>query len=107
MNSLAEKVAIVTGASSGIGRSTAKLFANEGAKLVVAARRKTELNSLVEEIASEGGQAIALSGDVKDENFSRDLVSLAKEEFGGVDVAFNNAGIIGEGGPISSISLMQ
>ena len=107
MNSLSEKVAIITGASSGIGRSTAKLFAKEGAKLVVAARRSSELNTLVKEITNEGGQAIAMSGDVKDEAFSRGLVDLAKTEFGGVDIAFNNAGIIGEGGSISSVSLEQ
>lgn len=107
MNSLSKKIAIVTGASSGIGRATAKLFAKEGATLVVAARRGAELNILVKEVVSEGGKAIAMPGDVKDEDFARGLVDLAKTEFGGVDIAFNNAGIIGEGGPISSVSLEQ
>ena len=69
MNSLSDKVAIVTGASSGIGYATAKLFANEGAKLGVAARRQPELARLVEEIIDEGGQAVALAGNVKDERF--------------------------------------
>jgi len=107
MNSLSEKVAIVTGASSGIGYATAKLFAREGAKLVVAARRQPELNLLVEEITEEGGQAIALPGDVTDESFSRNLVNLAIQTFGGLDIAFNNAGTLGEGGSISSVSLDQ
>lgn len=96
MSALSNKVAIVTGASSGIGCATAKLFAQEGAKLVVAARRLPELDALVEEITQAGGHAVALAGDVKDEEFAKALVELAIRRFGGLDVAFNNAGIIGE-----------
>lgn len=96
MSALSNKVAIVTGASSGIGYATAKLFSQEGARLVVAARRQPELDALVEEITQAGGQAVALAGDVKDEGFSKALVELAIRHFGGLDVAFNNAGIIGE-----------
>jgi len=92
MNSLSEKIAIVTGASSGIGYATSKLFAKEGAKVVVAARRQEELNLLVEEITQEGGYAIALAGDVQDESYAKELVNLAVRHFGGLDVAFNNAG---------------
>ena len=58
MTALSNKVAIVTGASSGIGYATSKLFAREGAKVVVAARRKPQLDALVEEITQAGGQAI-------------------------------------------------
>ncbi len=96
MNDLTSKVAIVTGASSGIGRASALLFAKAGAKLVVAARRKDELANLVEEIQASGGEAVALPGDVREESYARDLVDLAVSEFGGLDIGFNNAGIMGE-----------
>ena len=104
MSALPNKVAIVTGASSGIGYATAKLFAREGAKVVVAARRQAELDALVEEINQAGGHAIALAGDVKDATFAQALVELAKAQFGGLDVAFNNAGTIGEMGATRDVS---
>ena len=100
MNILANKVAIVTGASSGIGYATAKLFAKEGAAVVVAARRQTELDELADSIKAEGGQALALAGDVGDEAFAKALVDKAVSHFGGLDIAFNNAGILGAMGPV-------
>ena len=105
MNTLDGKVAIVTGASSGIGRATAKLFAQEGARIVVAARRQAELDALVKEIEAGGGQAVAVAGDVKDEAYAKALVDAAVARFGGLDIAFNNAGIVGEMGPVSELSL--
>jgi len=107
MGSLSEKVAIVTGASSGIGYATSKLFAKEGAKIVVAARRQTELNALVEEITQEGGHAIALAGDVRGENFAKALVELATGHFGGLDVAFNNAGTMEWMGDTRNVQLSE
>jgi len=101
---LANKVAIVTGASSGIGRTTAKLFAREGAKVVVAARRETELATLVAEITDEGGQAIALAGDVQSEAFAKALVEATIAKWGRLDIAFNNAGTLGEMGPTTEVS---
>ena len=101
---LAGKVAIVTGASSGIGEASAKLFAEEGAQVVVGARRAAELNRLVGEIEASGGKAIALPGDVCDESYARALVHLAETTFGGLDIAFNNAGTIGEMGPTIEVS---
>jgi len=105
MTVLRDKVAIVTGASSGIGRAAAKLFAAEGAKVVVGARRQQELDLLVTEIAKGGGSAVALSGHVQREQYAKDLVELAVGEFGGLDVAFNNAGILGELGSVCDLSV--
>jgi NAD(P)-dependent dehydrogenase (short-subunit alcohol dehydrogenase family) len=105
MPALADKIAIITGASSGIGRAAAKLFAAEGAKLVVAARREHELNALVAEIAAAGGEAIACAGDVKNESLHQRLAETAQRAFGGLDIAFNNAGTLGEMGPTPQISL--
>lgn len=104
MNILANKVAIVTGASSGIGRATALLFASEGAAVVVGARRKHELEKLVEEIKSKGGHAASVAGDVGDEDYAQALVATAVEHFGGLDISFNNAGTLGEMGPTPEIS---
>ncbi|MDZ7868927.1 MAG: SDR family NAD(P)-dependent oxidoreductase [Rheinheimera sp.] len=76
MNKLTGKVAIVTGASSGIGRATALLFAKEGARVVVGARRQAELDSLVAQIKAAGGEATALAGDVISEVYAKALVGL-------------------------------
>lgn len=104
MTILSNKVAIVTGASTGIGYATAKLFARGGAAVVVAARRKKELDDLAGSIKAEGGQALVLAGDVADEAFAKALVEAAVSHFGGLDIAFNNAAILGAMGPISAMS---
>jgi len=104
MKMLISKTALVTGASSGIGNATAKLFAREGANVVVAARRQAELDMLVAEIALGEGRAIALAGDVRDEAYARALVELAERHFGGLDIAFNNAGTLGEMGATPDVS---
>jgi NAD(P)-dependent dehydrogenase (short-subunit alcohol dehydrogenase family) len=105
MQVLKDKVAIVTGASSGIGRATALLFAAEGAGVVVAARRQAELDGLVTEIEAAGGRAVALAGDVKEAAYAEALVATAKARFGGLDIAFNNAGTLGEMGAVEEVSL--
>lgn len=104
MTTLSNKVAIITGASSGIGRATAKLFAREGASLVLSGRRRIALDQLVTEIEAEGGKAVAIDGDVRDEAHARALVEAATEKFGGLDIAFNNAGTTGEMAPIADLS---
>ena len=105
MGVLAEKVAIVTGASSGIGRAAARLFAREGARVVVSGRRQAELDALVSEIEALGGHAIAVAGDIKREDLAKALVETAVARFGGLDVAFNNAGVVGAMKPITEMSL--
>jgi NAD(P)-dependent dehydrogenase (short-subunit alcohol dehydrogenase family) len=104
MSRLTNKVAIVTGASAGIGRATAKLFAAEGAAVVVGARRQAELDALVKEIDAMGGRAVALAGDVRSEAYAEALVNLAVDRFGRLDIAFNNAGTLGEAGASTGVS---
>ena len=95
MAQLDGKIAIVTGASSGIGRETALLFAEHGARLVLVARRLGELEQLAEEIRKLGAEAAAVAGDVKDADVARQAVQVAIRKFGGLDIAFNNAGTTG------------
>lgn len=107
MKSLIDKVAIVTGASSGIGRATAKLFAGQGAKVVAAARRGEVLDDLVNEIVDSGGQALAYAGDVTEEMFAEALVAFTLNRYGKLDIAVNNAGRLGPSLPIQKLSLRE
>ncbi|WEX88454.1 SDR family oxidoreductase [Sinorhizobium garamanticum] len=105
MPRLEGKTAIITGASSGIGRAAAALFAREGAKLVITARRERELKQLAQEIEDAGGEAAILAGDIRDEALNKALVDLAVRRFGGLDIAFNNAGTVGAMGELPSLSV--
>ena len=104
MRQLDGKIAIVTGASSGIGREAALLFAEHGAKLVLVARRRGELERLADEIRDNGGDAVAVAGNVADAETAREAVEVATRQFGGLDVAFNNAGTTGAMVPVPEMT---
>jgi NAD(P)-dependent dehydrogenase (short-subunit alcohol dehydrogenase family) len=86
-----ERVALVTGASRGIGADTAKAFARAGYAVVLGARDTDALAGVVDEILSGGGQAVAAATDVGDVVSMRSLVELAVQTYGRLDAAFNNA----------------
>ena len=94
---LSDKVAIVTGASRGIGRAIALALASQGAKVVASARNGEALAQLAEEIKAQGGDALAVVGDVALEDDANNLVKQAVEAYGQVDVFINNAGITRDG----------
>ncbi|MDQ0879068.1 SDR family oxidoreductase [Peribacillus sp. V2I11] len=94
MSNIQNKVVVITGASSGIGESTAKELASKGAKLVLAARREDRLKKLHDEIQTSGGQAIYKVTDVTSREQMEELAAFALKEFGKIDVLVNNAGIM-------------
>jgi NADP-dependent 3-hydroxy acid dehydrogenase YdfG len=91
---LDDTVALVTGASSGIGEATARELASRGAAVVLAARRKDRLDALAQEIESDGGRALAVECDVTDQAQATKLVADAVEHFGRLDTVVNNAGVM-------------
>lgn len=97
MFSLAEKVAVVTGASQGIGRETALALAEAGAKVAVAARNESKLQALAEEIASKGAVAFALKMDVADADQVKAGFKAVLDKFGRIDILVNNAAITRDG----------
>ncbi len=97
MKQLENKVAIITGAGSGIGRSAALLFAKEGAKVVVSDISEANGNSVVEEIRKTGGEAFFVKADSSKASDNEALVKQTLEKYGSLDIAVNNAGI---GGPL-------
>jgi NAD(P)-dependent dehydrogenase (short-subunit alcohol dehydrogenase family) len=93
MARLQDKVAVITGGNSGIGRATAALFAREGATVVIAARRATENQATVSEITAAGGQIAAITADVTKPEECRRLVQTVIAQYGRIDILVNNAGI--------------
>lgn len=93
MNRLRGKVALITGGNAGIGESVAKLFAEEGAAVVVTGRRQAELNRVVREVVAKGGKALSVAGSVTDEPHAHAVMHQALASFGKVDVLVNNAGV--------------
>jgi len=94
MAKLDGKIAVITGASSGIGEATAEALAAEGASVVVAARREDRLSDLVERINGNGGKALPVECDVTDEEQAHGLIQKARDEYGRVDILVNNAGVM-------------
>jgi NADP-dependent 3-hydroxy acid dehydrogenase YdfG len=88
------KVAVITGASSGIGEATVQALAAEGAAVVAGARRKERLDGLADVVTRGGGKAVAVECDVTDEEQAHGLVRRAVEEFGRIDILVNNAGVM-------------
>lgn len=107
MRLLEGKVAIITGASSGIGKVAAKLFAANGAAVVLVARRGGLLDLAVEEIQDQGGRALAIIGDVTEQRTHEEAVAAARATFGGLHIAFNNAGSVGATRPLAEIEPQQ
>lgn len=97
-----DKVIVITGASSGIGEASAKLLAHNGAKVVLGARRADRLQAIVQSIEAAGGHATYRVTDVTQPTTVQALVDHAKTTFGGLDVIFNNAGIM-PNSPISAL----
>ncbi len=97
------KVAIVTGASRGIGLATAQLLAGQGAAVILNARNEAMLNEAVDDIRRSGGKALGVAGDVVLDSTQLRLVDAAVQGFGGLDIAINNAGVVGPIGPLSDI----
>jgi NAD(P)-dependent dehydrogenase (short-subunit alcohol dehydrogenase family) len=95
------QVALVTGAASGMGRATAMAFAAAGAILVLVDRDEAKLHDTAREIKTTGGRVITLVGNVSDEIFAKATVDRAVAEFGRLDMAYNNAGILGPMCPLT------
>ncbi len=103
MSEITDKVVLITGASSGIGRGTAKVLGDSRARLVLGARREDRLETLIREIEAAGGTARARKLDVTDLVDMRSFVEFAKSEFGRIDVIVNNAGVM----PLSPLAELR
>jgi NAD(P)-dependent dehydrogenase (short-subunit alcohol dehydrogenase family) len=101
---LAEKVAVITGGGRGIGRAIALKFAREGAAVVVAARTKSEIEVVAEEVRKAGGRAAIVPADVADEKQCERLIHQGVTQFGRIDILVNNAGEYGPVKPVEEIS---
>src|SRR3989449_1922780 len=103
MSNITDKVVVITGASSGIGESTAKLLAQQGARVVIGARRSNRIDAVVQEISATGGKAIGFATDVTKRAEVEALILGAVDGFGRVDVLLNNAGIM----PIAPVEALK
>ena len=103
---LENKVAIVTGGTSAVGRAVSSLFAGEGAKVVVAGTSSEEGDAVVAQILAQGGEAIYVEADIGSNEDADNLVAKAVETYGGIDILINNAGDLGSGS-MTDISLNE
>lgn len=103
MSNVKNKVIAITGASSGIGEASAKLLAQNGAKVVLGARRTQKLENIVEAIRIQGGTAEYKALDVADREDMKAFIHFAKDKFGRLDVIFNNAGVM----PLSPMNALK
>src|SRR5437588_7904997 len=103
VSNVAGKVVVITGASSGIGDSTAKLLAEQGAKVALGARRSNRIDAVVQEISAAGGKAIGFATDVTKRAEVEALIRKAVDTFGRVEVLVNNADIM----PIAPIEALK
>ena len=101
---LAGKVAVVTGASSGMGRSIVELFVKEGCNVVAVARRKERLDALAESLKDADGKVIVFTGDISSRKINEEMISCAVEHFGKLDILVNNAGIMDDMSPIGDVT---
>jgi NADP-dependent 3-hydroxy acid dehydrogenase YdfG len=99
---LPSSVALVTGASSGIGHATARRLAAQGATVVLVARRQDRISALAKEITEAGGQAVALTADLTDAGAAADVVSTAAGRLGRLDILINNAGVMLTGDSVAA-----
>lgn len=107
MGVLQGKVAVITGASSGIGRAAALLFSAEGAAVVLNARGEAALQDVAARIRAGGGDVRVVAGDATQAETHEALVAEASRSFGGLDIAFNNAGAVGAVKPLAEITAAE
>lgn len=101
---LEKKVALITGAGSGIGKATALLFAREGARIAALSRTEDELRETVEEIKASGGEAIVVTADISHADEMQKAIKQTIEKFGRLDIVFANAGINGVWAPLEDLT---
>ena len=97
MGRLDGKTAVITGGNSGVGAATARLFASEGAKVVISARRQAQLDAVAEGIRAEGGEVLPVVCDISKSEDCENLVEKAVQTYGKIDILVNNAGVLEEG----------
>lgn len=97
MGRLEGKVAIITGGNSGIGAKCAEMFAKEGAKVVISARREAQLNEVAAKILADGGEVMSVTCDISKADQCKALVDKTVDAFGTVDILINNAGVLDAG----------